>query len=132
MKKYSIAWEKWDDPLMFDESDTPIIEDNDGDAPTIRTKTLKMVITPMGAIPYNETTAASNIFNFWVGHTNFNISKNISDLLEECEGVETLDIFTRYRFRVGIGKAFEAGDVMRGINNKITEYFSYDKHTTDE
>lgn len=131
MKKYNIAWEKWDDPLMFDELDANIAVDNESDSPTIRTKSLKMVITPMGAIPYNETTAASNIFNFWIGHTNFNISKNISDILEGCEGVETLDIFTRYRFRIGIGKAFDAGNVMRGINSKITEYFSHDKCTTN-
>ena len=75
--------------------------------------------TTMGIIPYNEYTASSKIFNFWTGHTNFNIIDSVAYSIETTEGVETLDIFTRYRFRIGIGKAFEDREVMRSIEKKM-------------
>jgi hypothetical protein len=78
--------------------------------------------TPMGIIPVTENTASGKIFNFWTGHTNFNITKKITSLIEETEGVETLDIFTRYRFRIAVGKAFDDSSVMRKINDNIYSY----------
>lgn len=126
-----IVWEKWIDPLGGDD-DIPFIDkiekEDDGDQPTIiKTKPVKMLVTPMGMIPYNENTATSSIFNFWVGHSNFDISPEICTLIEQAQGVETLDIFTRYRFRIGVGKIFDDGDVMRNINNIIYQHFNYDK-----
>jgi hypothetical protein len=83
---------------------------------------IPMIITPFGFVPYTENTATGKIFNFWVGHTNFNISKTIAKIVEESLGVETLDVFTRYRFRIGIGKAFKDSSVMHSINTQIYEY----------
>ena len=37
-------------------------------------------------------------------------------------GTESLDIFTRYRFRIAIGKLFTERDVMADINNRILAY----------
>jgi hypothetical protein len=54
-----------------------------------------------------------------MGHTNFDISKKIAQIIERTDGVETLDIFTRYRFRVSIGKAFDDSETMRNINKTI-------------
>ena len=76
----------------------------------------------MGLIPYNEYTASSKIFNFWIGHTNFNLSKKIANIIEKTDGVETLDVFTRYRFRIGIGKVFEDRDVMKNIENNVKQH----------
>jgi hypothetical protein len=76
----------------------------------------------MGLIPYNEYTASSKIFNFWVGHTNFNLTQNIVDCIEECEGIEILDVFTRYRFRIGIGKCFNDSDIMAAVSSQINRY----------
>jgi hypothetical protein len=73
----------------------------------------------MGIIPMNENTMSGKIFNFWMGHTNFNITKKIADIIEQTDGVETLDIFTRYRFRIGVGKAFDDSSVMRTINKRV-------------
>ncbi len=124
-----IVWEKWVDPLGGEEENSFIDkEDEDNDTPTmIKTKPVKMLLTPMGMIPYNENTATSSIFNFWVGHSNFDISPEICGLIEQAYGVETLDIFTRYRFRIGVGKVFDDGDVMRNINHIIYQHFNYDK-----
>lgn len=127
-----IIWQKWFDPFGGDE-ESPIILSNDtdsrlgiehdnsdnGDDETIESKPLRAIATPMGLIPYTENTASSKIFNFWIGHTNFSITKKISEIIEESEGVEILDVFTRYRFRIAIGKAFDGSKVMKEINDKV-------------
>jgi hypothetical protein len=137
MKKlYTIVWEKWRDPFGNDEDNNTTISkqpeddeiyspyDEDSNEATTNSKEIKckILITPMGAIPYNEFTASGKIFNFWTGHSNFTITNNIVDIIEDTEGVETLDVFTRYRFRIAIGKAFSDSEVMRKINSNISEY----------
>lgn len=133
MENKKIIWEKWNDPFgeNLDETKWHNYDDEDSDAEhdlieqhLIKSqKPIKVIASPMGLIPYNEHTASSKIFNFWVGHTNFDISKPIIDIIETCEGVELLDIFTRYRFRIGIGKCFIDNEIMRSILDKITHYF---------
>lgn len=136
-KSYNIVWEKWRDPFGDDneEEDISINEQPDDDemyepydeentSISINNKQIKckILLTPMGAIPYNEFTASGKIFNFWTGHSNFTLTNNIVDIIENTDGVETLDVFTRYRFRVGVGKAFNDSEVMRKINLNIYEY----------
>lgn len=141
-----IIWEKWRDPFLgYDEndldpdhkSDQAIIsaisngfvssddeEDEDKDNNTINSHGIKVIATPMGIIPYNEYTASGKIFNFWIGHTNFKITETILRVMENVLGVETLDIFTPYRFRVSIGKAFDATLVKQNIAEAIYEYLN--------
>ena len=126
-----IIWEKWTDPFGqdFDEMKWNHYDDENMDESSeifdndiLKSKfakPIKIIASPMGLIPYNEYTASSKIFNFWVGHTNFNITREISDIIEKCSGIELLDIFTRYRFRIGIGKCFVDSDVMTYITEKI-------------
>jgi hypothetical protein len=131
-----IVWQKWFDPFGEDDTDSGDhhLLDNDEDSQDEDNddlylgehhqpnKPIRAIATPMGLIPYNENTASSKIFNFWVGHTNFSITKEIGNLLEIMDGVETLDIFTRYRFRISIGKAFDPPKVMKKINDTIYEH----------
>lgn len=141
MSQNIIIWQKWVDPFGEDIDNTPIASDGLGDflqeeesnidnftqedleedIKHIARKhsSIKVIATPMGIIPMNENTASGKIFNFWLGHTNFSLTKNLVDKIEYTDGVETLDIFTRYRFRVAIGKAFIDSDVMRNINNNV-------------
>jgi hypothetical protein len=84
----------------------------------------------MGIVPINDNTASGKIFNFWVGHTNFNVTKHIFRILENTDGVETLDVFTRYRFRIGIGKAFSDSVVMKDIQQSIYSYL--EEYENDE
>lgn len=129
-----IRWEKWFDPFgsdqeeLIDKEDMSLDEEHDNEEEEqqgiklFNREQIKVMSTPMGIIPINEHTASSKIFNFWVGHTNFNVTKNIAQIIEETDGVETLDIFTRYRFRIAVGKAFIDSVVMREINKRTYEY----------
>ena len=99
-----IVWQKWFDPFGEDDMDSleshSIEDDEDDDidedgymTDSPSNKPIRAIATPMGLIPYNENTASSKIFNFWVGHTNFSITQEIGTILESLDGVETLDIF---------------------------------------
>lgn len=150
-KKYRIVWEKWFDPFGEDDLESvpemmtsedieadfyedeeeyeALGEENDhllvDDEIEFYKKPVRVVITPMGVIPYTNNTASNKIFNFWVGHTDFNISPGIVAIIESISGVETLDVFTRYRFRIGVGKLFDAGIVMSSISDAL--YYHLEK-----
>jgi len=145
-KRYLIAWEKYKSPFGDDDDDEPDYEPktpskgyDDGYSeeegfPFLQTdqmhhnmmkKPIKLLSTPMGMIPLNEQTLSSKIFNFWTGHTNFNITADIHNIIEQTEGVETLDVFTRYRLRVGVGKAFDDGVVLREINSNVAKFLNH-------
>jgi hypothetical protein len=126
MNKPLIIWEKWQDPfgeknddiISYDQQDSvsQYEEDEQLADKVINETTSRVLLTPMGIIPYNDNTASCKIFNFWLGHTNFSISKTIAEIIENVDGVETLDIFTRYRFRIAVGKVFDDREIMRNIN----------------
>jgi hypothetical protein len=136
MKKV-IVWEKWRDPFTGDDEDEIKLDpefiadesESFDDQPYDNSiesqiknnahKKVRVIATPMGLIPYNEYTASSKIFNFWVGHTNFDITYKVANLIEHVPGVETLDVFSRYRFRISIGKAFEDRVVMNSIDTHL-------------
>jgi hypothetical protein len=129
-----VMWEKWRDPFGSDEEVVQNIlseeneedseyEDEITDTPSAP-QNIRVMATPMGIIPVTEYTASGKIFNFWTGHTNFDITEKIATIIEKIDGVESLDIFTRYRFRISVGKAFNDSIVMRSITNKIYKYLS--------
>lgn len=82
-------------------------------------KPMKILATPFGIMPLTEWTVPSKIFNFWVAHTNFRMTQEIQDIIDTTDGVETLDIFTPYRWRIGIGKAFQSRIVKERIMQNL-------------
>jgi len=145
--QYKIIWQKWHDPFGQDIEDIKetdyenevdevpniqsISEDTDLQIFNNKSKAIKVIASPMGLVPYNEHTASSKIFNFWLGHSNFDITKTISEVIELTDGVEILDIFTRYRFRIGVGKCFGDSETMIRIQNNIYRYLDDEKHNTN-
>lgn len=133
-----IVWEKWLDPFGKDLTDakwtdydndleffnTGNEEEDDDVGIKVPNNPIKVIATPLGLIPYNEHTASSKIFNFWIGHTNFDISLNIKEIIETIKGVEVLDVFTRYRFRIAIAKCFDETKVKTDINNQLSQFIN--------
>jgi hypothetical protein len=141
--KYKVVWQKWIDPFGQDQEESISLDyenenpdfsseyyradknedmTDDENESLIKKRPIKVIASPMGLIPYNEHTASGKIFNFWLGHTNFDITINISRIIENTDGVEALDIFTRYRFRVAIGKCFGSSETMVRIQENICRY----------
>lgn len=139
-----IVWQKWSDPFgeddtdeimtslddmnnqyedYYDEDDKNKDENIEHKPKIIKSKQhIRVMATPMGIIPVTENTASGKIFNFWTGHTNFDITPKVASIIEQADGVEALDIFTRYRFRIAIGKAFKDSYVMQNINETVYEH----------
>ena len=133
-----IIWLKWEDPmaqmlhrheempdLHEDFADIRERESNDSFVKAeepyynktnpVQTNTGPAIISPMGLIPIHESNLPGYLYNFWIGHTNFSISKKWEGVIKKVPGVETLNIFTRYRFRVAIGKYFDQTEVKKSV-----------------
>ena len=131
-----IGWIKWKNPYSNDEiegEDDKYDRDNDdnvtlykdGDEDNIITqKNTRAILTPMGVLPLPEHSAAQNVFSLWTAHTNFDINNKIAEIVELTPGVETLQIFTRYRMNVGIGKLFSIEGTIKRINDNILKSFN--------
>lgn len=72
---------------------------------------VSIMTTPMGIIPITEHTSAGHIFNFWTAHTNFRMTPEIIEAIDNTDGIESFDLFTPYRWRIAIGKAFSSAGV---------------------
>lgn len=123
LNESKIIWEKWTDPYNINSDNNFNWSDIDEEKnifDQIKTEKSNVLLTSMGIIPYNEHTDCCKIFNFWIGHTNFSLSNRVIETISAIEGVETLDIFTRYRFRVSFGKAFIDREIMNTINTQIS------------
>jgi len=138
-----IRWEYWQHPLGGSREWVPEDEarpseymgadheDDDGDevedgfVRPDRLAALPVLIpTSAGLVPTKIAADTTKAFDFWTGHANFNISEEVLEEIEEFPGVETLDVLTRYRFKVGFGKAFAAGGwntsrIRRGIERLL-------------
>ena len=129
--KKTVSWDKWVNPYnkkipkkLTNPSDT-VAEEEEYFEDT--TKATNVLITPLGAIPINS---AEDVFNFWLGSTNFNISSDIVNIIKKTDGVEVFQLFTRYRFRIGVGKLFLPDATMKRVEKRITAYF--DKRAADD
>lgn len=60
-------------------------------------------------------------FDCWIGHTNFDITPAIKDILNTVPGIELLKICSRYRFFIGIGKMFDFKNVRQQIEDILIE-----------
>ncbi len=117
-----ISWSRWHDPMLSiylrfagkDRQKDDPFDDDDYD-PLMVPEDIPVMPTPLGLMPIGPASLPSCQFNFWVGHTDFRINEYFRDTVEKIDGVETLDIWTPYRFRVGIGKLFSEEKVLNTI-----------------
>jgi len=128
MKNKKIAWEKWNDDIIEDEARELIMdqfEEEDEDevleAFAFLEKIPKLVSTPTGIYQLHDKMSVLNQFDCWLGYTNFDITKKVKSTLERAEGVELLDIMSRYRFFIGVGKLFNFSEVRRDIESILCD-----------
>lgn len=107
----TIKWLKWTDP--FDD------DDDDDDYEGINNKAGRkrpVLVGPEGALSFHEKTCVSRYYNFWVGHTDFKIMDCDAEAIEQVNGVESLNVPTRHRFRIAVGQNFDEQKVMDAID----------------
>lgn len=128
-----IVWERWYDPLRSAIDDyKSVVEDTFGEHIANEHMPEEMILdrpfpirgpillSNMGPIPMHEGNVPDKIFNFWIGHANFDISDKVAEKICAIPGVEVFNIWTRYRFRLGIGKSFTDRQVMNEIDRLVT------------
>jgi hypothetical protein len=107
-----IVWSKWVDPLES-------LSDDDKKEKEYDDNQVNLLVTPFGVTQVTNSTLLSKQMNLWIGETNFDITMGIMDVLNKLDGIETLDILTRYRFRVGIGRLFNGEDTKDSIEYEL-------------
>ena len=132
-----IAWERWDEDVIEQEIVEEFYndeEDEDGvveNAITFLEKIPSLVTTPMGMYQLHDKMNIMNQFDCWMGYTNFDITESVKEVIENIQGVELLNIMTRYRFFLGVGKLFDFSDVRREIEESLRGDYSPDGDTEE-
>ena len=86
---------------------------------------MRIISTPQGFVSLTEHSFASKHFDFWTMHYNHDITREIADTIEKCEGVETINVLTRYRARIGFNRrliqsgAFNLNVLRKNIENNV-------------
>lgn len=134
-QKHNIIWEKWEDPFELkedyeDDLQNDVTEEEYNQLVSEiekgyqeqeqQSQQYRFILTPFGAVSPDQISLGKN-FKFWIGHTNFNITSQVSGIIEDTEGVEILDVYTRYRFRIAVGHSFTDRDVMTSIQKRINK-----------
>lgn len=126
-----IEFEKWKDPFsevirnVADDEDIDLDDFDDGPYPSLHKKSSKpsysgpALVGPMGILPLTEENIGSANYDLWVGHANFDIGPTELMQIEHTDGVELLRVYSRYRFLLGVGKAFHAGRVLKAIEARL-------------
>ena len=127
MPSKKIAWENWKEKVDYSPPENKLEEAVEEDEDAIEKSLLsameipRLVQTPLGIFHYEDKLKPSEKFDCWIGYTNFDITQNISDLIECVDGVEALEVMSRYTFFLGVGKMFNFRDVRLGIESLILE-----------
>lgn len=67
----------------------------------------RKIKTPFGYYEIDDDFSPYNMFDCWVGHTNFKITKKDFNILnKEIDGIGCLKVLSPYRFFIGIEKMF--------------------------
>ena len=75
-------------------------------------------IMPLTAQAIEDISMLSS-FDCWIGHTNFDITPSVKNILDSTTGVEVLKVLSRYRFFIGIGKLFDFKEVRKNIEEEL-------------
>lgn len=133
--EFKTRWQKWQDPFaqVLKDVDT----DDDEQLPFEKYEDKKNFSGPMicghfGVVPIHEGNIPSKLFNFWRIDTNFPFTKDMQSLLDNIDGVETVDIMTPYRARIGIAQLFEEKSIMREIDQQLIKRAKLKKESRDE
>lgn len=135
MKK--IAWEKWYDfaepeedenYLDFEDEQEDDEEENQERFLEIEPMILR---TPLGNYAIYEPLNPSRMFNCWIMHTNFDITKSCISKIEKIPGIEVIKVMTRYRIFFGFGKLFDFSEIRKNIINSLDIEYTNEQLPSD-
>lgn len=134
-KKLKIAWQKYED-LIEQQMSSPLLdilaskfskeaidyEEVDEEEYETREEpelqNAQNVMLPISEKLLEDMTMLSN-FDCWMAYTNFDITPEIKEILNDIEGIEIMRICSRYRFFIGVGKMFSFKQVRSDIEQTL-------------
>ena len=127
-----IGWESWNakvEHVMLQADETSVLEEllnsNTEEHPEefkLIESHPRVIHTPYGPFFLDSKLKPSDRRNCWTGYTNFDITKDVLNKIEDIEGVEALKILGRYTLFVGIGKMFDPTLVRLTIEEQICNH----------
>ena len=116
---YQFDFQNKNIPSEIEEWEDEEVEEGEGfeDDPTANMPVI--LNTPFGFCRVDDSMNPFKRFDFWMGHTTFDITPEVRDSLKVAYGVEVLHLITRYRFIIAIGKAFNFRDVRVNIEKEL-------------
>ena len=139
-KNTQMVWEAYVDPLhsnlekfpsiildhrqeiqMEEEEEGELEQEDTFPAPIFAPRPTGILNTKFGLLSIMDHTMACNAFDVWILHTKFDINEEAANLIEKCPGVETLEILTRYRCKIGfnISGLFNNTEVKKNIEKLL-------------
>ncbi len=128
----SLAWESWNSKFDIVEEETePVLEEEESS----ETESMELLLpseslflppktrtTPIGEYAEDSLLKPSDRWDCWICHTNFDITNEIVEIIEEVSGVEVLKIMGRYSFFIGVAKMFDIKEVRHEIESSLCTY----------
>ena len=118
-----IKWEKW--TPTWDAMSSTILEELEDDE---RPSHVPLLMTASGPIPLQDIHPMKQ-FDFWTVHTNFPVSEDIAEMIDDTLGVEAFNILSPVRMRIAIGKLFDTNQIQMEIGHTIQRL--YKEHGND-
>lgn len=121
MKNFVMKWDKFRFP---DENDD---EEDDDDSIEEEDSYSEKEVGPNFQIARILTGGTENpfvqlkTFNFWTAHTNFRLNRELITLVSDVDGVETVDVISRYRFHISVGHTFDENQVKKAVYATLYE-----------
>lgn len=75
--------------------------------------------TPFGLFEINDPFSPIKRTEMRLGNTNFDINHSVAKIINDCEGVDSFRIISRYSFIIGIGKAFNFTQVRKNLEEQL-------------
>ena len=120
-----VCWIKWKDPfkrLLYknQKPQVEVEEEEEGNEFNQLTEYHGPVMfTSDGIITLNENNTSA--FNFWRGDTNWQLTDQDKFIIDHTLGIETVEVFTPYRFKVSIGKLFNETGTLKLLTNRLLQ-----------
>jgi hypothetical protein len=129
-KTRKIKWSKWEGATSekpnFDftpEKDVKFLDNDERESESdVSTESPLLILTPLGMIPCKPFS------NIWIGETNFNIGEMGASIINDIQGVDMFDVFSRYKFRIAVGGCFKFEDVKKSIEIALGVLTKFNKN----
>lgn len=100
-----------------DEEDAETMDEDMGNM--VESRTIALYQTPWGPVKVPEFCDINKHFKLWTMYTKKPIGERLKNSINSLSGVESLEILTPYRARIGICPLYKDGQVLNNILSAI-------------